>query len=335
MSGQKTFSSFCVVELSEDNSVEAIPTGWTDVKKNTCKFPDDTRKGITTLRSNTKSKPAKSWPEYEILKIHYTKDDFLKAKQKSIKLLYSSTVETGTENEGGSSKRKRKPREIFSPESVQPKGRSKKRVKRSPSSSDSEIHESGLQYNAEGLIPIFTEKELSGAKDIGHQGKSPSRVQAIDTLISPNQSKESTPASNLDSDDSSKILENISRRSVSIESNLNTSNINNYGQTLSRKNRLQKNWCIAVGGKTFQRATTRVLCKLFSHELALKTLFSGRGGKICFHKLKIASSILGAISSIEDFCCSESQVETACQIWLRVASDRCGGRARRGFKAAI
>ncbi|CAG7720234.1 unnamed protein product [Allacma fusca] len=66
-------------------------------------------------------------------------------------------------------------------------------------------------------------KELSGVKDIHHQGNSPRRVQTIYNLISPNQSTESTPVSNLDSNDSSKILENYSRRSI--ESILNTSNI--------------------------------------------------------------------------------------------------------------
>ncbi|CAG7660086.1 unnamed protein product [Allacma fusca] len=315
------FSSFCVVEFSEDNSVEAISTGWIDVKNNTCKFPGDTRKLITTLRSHPKSKPAKSWP--------------------------NSTVETGTENEGGSSKRKRRPRDIFSPETA-------------------------IQGTSQEA-----EKELSGANDIGHQGKSPSRVKAIDNVISPNQSKDSTPASSLDSDDSSKILENVSRRSVSIESSISfqkavlgelqeirndieilransckvtgrdecpfeilfqtEQDLRNADEQLKDRAKIVKlkNWSIAVGGKTFQRATTYVLSKLFSHELALKTSFSGRGGKICFQKLKIASSILGAISSIEDFCYSESQVETACQIWFRGVSDRCGGRARRRFKAAI
>jgi hypothetical protein len=48
-----------------------------------------------------------------------------------------------------------------------------------------------------------------------------------------------------------------------------------------------------LGGKTAQKITTGILRRLLSKELAIRTNFSGAGGKIAFGKLKLNNLVIG------------------------------------------
>ncbi|CAG7833303.1 unnamed protein product, partial [Allacma fusca] len=97
-----------------------------------------------------------SWPSYEI-SVKYTSDDFLQARQASIKLQYSSTVETGTDNDAADHivklRKNRKRRIIYSPPIKTPKSR---RVTRVTISSESESEAIGVdEYSCTALVPLF------------------------------------------------------------------------------------------------------------------------------------------------------------------------------------
>ncbi|CAG7642943.1 unnamed protein product, partial [Allacma fusca] len=88
--------------------------------------------------------------------------------------------------------------------------------------------------------------------------------------------------------------------------------------------------CCGIGGADFKVQTRRILTRIFSHELALGISYTGKGDKICFKNLNICSSVVAGVCGVEEFECSESQVESVCQKWFRYSKDhRNGGRAKR------
>ncbi|CAG7720713.1 unnamed protein product, partial [Allacma fusca] len=79
---------------------------------------------------------------------------------------------------------------------------------------------------------------------------------------------------------------------------------------------LRVQWCCGIGGADFKVQTRRILTRIFSHELALGISYTGKGDKICFKNLNICSSVVAGVCGVEEFECSESQVEPVCQKWF-------------------
>ncbi|CAG7815263.1 unnamed protein product, partial [Allacma fusca] len=88
-------------------------------------------------------------------------------------------------------------------------------------------------------------------------------------------------------------------------------------------------WCNSIGGVDFKGHTRRVLSRVFTNDFATRINFSGKGGKVKFSGLPIATQIIASVSSSQD--CTASQVEEVAKGWFKYSKDRDGGRKRRAM----